>query len=355
MVRDQVLSGVLDALFGNVTDIGTALILVLAALSVSSGQLRPGDLVLFLTYLGLVTDFFNQIGKLLVQQKQTRISFERLVALLQGTPAQHLGAHHDLFLSGPMPKPPAPRRSETQRLATLEVSNLGYRYPETGRGISGINLQMSRGTLTVITGRIGSGKSTLLQTILGLLSRDEGEISWNGQPVADPATFFVPPHSAYTAQVPHVFSETIRENILLGLSDQDADLAGAIHTAVLEGDIAAFPQGLDTQIGAQGVRLSGGQTQRAAAARMLVRAPELLVCDDLSSALDVETEQKLWDRLLATNKYTCLAVSHRRAVLQRADQVIVLKDGHVEAAGSLETVLASSEEMRTIWQGQGKS
>ena len=354
MVRDKVLSSVLDALFGNVTDIGTALILVLVALSVSSGQLRPGDLVLFITYLGLVTDFFNEIGKLLVQQKQTRISFERLITLLPETLAQQLVAHHSLFLHGHMPELSALRRKEAQRLEILEVNNLGYRYPETERGIVGINLQIRRGTLTVITGRIGSGKTTLLQTLLGLLPKDEGEISWNGQPVADPATFFVPPHSAYTAQVPHVFSETMRENILLGLSDHAIDLPGAIHTAVLDDDVASFPRRLETQIGVRGLRLSGGQVQRTAVARMLVRTPELLICDDLSSALDVETEHILWDRLLAANKYTCLAVSHRRSVLQRADQVIVLKDGHIEAAGPLETVLASSKEMREIWHSQSE-
>ncbi|HEY4383301.1 MAG TPA: ABC transporter ATP-binding protein [Ktedonobacteraceae bacterium] len=300
--------------------------------------------------MSLVTDFFNQIGKFLVQQKQTRISFTRLVALLQGAPVQQLVAHHDLSPHKQTSGPPTSHPGEAQRLETLTVRNLGYRYPETGQGITGINLHARRGTLTVITGRIGSGKTTLLQTLLGLLPNDEGEIFWNDRPVADPATFFVPPHSAYMAQAPHLFSETMRENILLGLSEQAVDLSDAIHTAVLDPDITDLLQGLDTQIGVRGVRLSGGQVQRTAVARMLARSPELLICDDLSSALDVETEEILWERLLAANKYTCITVSHRRSVLQRADQIIVLKDGHVEASGSLEAVLASSEEMRYIWQ-----
>jgi ATP-binding cassette subfamily B protein len=352
IVRDQALSGALDTLFQSVTDIGTALILVLAALSVSSGRLRPGDLVLFITYMSLVTDFFSQIGKLLVQQKQTRISFARLVALLQGASVQQLVAHHDLSPHKQLSGSPASHPKETQHLETLAVRNLGYHYPETGQGIAGINLHVRRGTLTVITGRIGSGKTTLLQTLLGLLPKDEGEIFWNGQAVADPATFFVPPYSAYVAQAPHLFSETMRENILLGLSEQAVDLSDAIHTAVLDPDSSNLPQGLDTQIGVRGVRLSGGQIQRTAVARMLARSPELLICDDLSSALDVETEEILWERLLAANRYTCITVSHRRSVLQRADQIVVLKDGHVEASGPLKTVLANSEEMRYIWQGK---
>src|SRR5262249_6975324 len=116
-------------------------------------------------------------------------------------------------------------------------------------------------------------------------------------PVADPATFFVPPRSAYTPQIPLLFSTTLRENLLLGLPEADAALAQAIHTAVLDRDVAEMEQGLDTRVGARGVKLSGGQVQRTAAARMFVRAPALLVFDDLSSALDVETEHLLWERI----------------------------------------------------------
>jgi ATP-binding cassette subfamily B protein len=188
--------------------------------------------------------------------------------------------------------------------------------------------------------------------------------------VDDPATFFIPPRSAYTPQVPRLYSETLKENILLGLPEDQVDLAGALHRAVLEPDVKQLEKGLDTLVGPRGVRLSGGQVQRAAAARMFVRAPELLVFDDLSSALDVETEQALWERLKDKDEggrlkdglsfidqpisLTILAVSHRRAALRQADRVLLMKDGQVEALGTLDELLESSEEMRRLWKTASK-
>ncbi|MGG6242420.1 ABC transporter ATP-binding protein [Nodosilinea sp. AN01ver1] len=363
MVRDQVFSAILNSGFENIVSIGTGLILLVASQSLGAqGDLTVGDFALFVYYLSFVTYFLAFLGGFIATIKQSEVSFERMGKLVgvdewmsgrvdESGPSTLPPVHpptpypltypHPLYLK-PLfyPESALPSRvmaTASAPLRELRVEGLTYRYPGGG-GISDISFTLQAGSLTVITGRVGAGKTTLLRVLLGLLPKQSGALYWNGQPILDPANYLVPPRAAYTPQIPQLFSASLRENLLLGLGDaaSQEQLDRAIATAIFDQDVAALPEGLETLIGTRGFRLSGGQKQRAAAARMLLRQPALMVFDDLSSALDVETEQHLWEQLFNPFTHpplppTCLVVSHRPAVLNRANQILFLENGRIES------------------------
>ncbi|WP_244330180.1 ATP-binding cassette domain-containing protein [Streptomyces prasinus] len=352
-VREELYAVVQRTVIGNAAPIGVGVVLLLAAGRMDEGTFSVGDLALFTFYLQILTEALGSIGMLSVRLQRVSVALGRIAGFLGGRLRRSLervgppdapeGTGKGATVPNTAPEPAPPLRE-------LTVRGLTARHPGTGHGIEDVDLVVERHTVTVITGRVGSGKSTLVRAVLGLLPRDRGTVLWNGEPIADPASFLVAPRCGYTPQVPRLFSGTVGENVLLGRDGAAFD--EAVRLAVMELDLAAMPDGADTVVGPRGLRLSGGQIQRAALARMLAGVPELLVMDDVSSALDPETEHLLWERLLDGTR-TVLAVSHRPALLRAADRVVVLEDGRVEASGTFDEVMAASAEMGRIWTGAG--
>ncbi|MQA79999.1 MAG: ATP-binding cassette domain-containing protein [Streptosporangiales bacterium] len=325
-LRDELLTRLLGTFNRATMDMSVGIVLLLAVPAMHGGDFTVGELALFVTYVGRLVWLPVYGGRLLAKQRQAAVAVERMAALLPQTSPTTLVAHRPIGV----PESPAPiERLEKRAMECLTVSGLTATHPNSGRGIHDVSLVLERGTFTVVTGPAGAGKTTLLRAILGLLPAHAGMLSWNGVAVDDAAEFLVPPRSAFVPQVPRLFSESLRDNLTLGVHDP-TELTQATRTAVLDQDIAAMPDGLDTEVGARGVRLSGGQAQRAAIARALVPLSELLVLDDVSSALDVETERRLWDQLQARVDQTLLVVSNRPATIARADQVVRLDHGWVQ-------------------------
>ena len=333
-LRDQVGSEVVRSLGYGTGEVAAGVALVVVATQFGRGGLSVGDLGLFAAYASLIADLPKWVGRYLVYSQQADVSLDRLAELLVEPERRAVAAPARTYLRhGPPPlavtvvRTPVDGDGDIGALRELRADGLTVAHPGSGRGIDGVDLVVRRGELVVVTGPVGAGKTTLLRALLGLVGTDRGTVLWNGEPVPDPSRVLVPPRAAYLPQVPRLFSEPLGDTILLGEVPDELD--DALRMVCLDEDLGRMPDGHATVIGPKGLRLSGGQIQRAGAARALVRRPDLLVVDDLSSALDADTEAKVWERVTGGGFQTALLVSHRANVLDRADRVVVLDAGRV--------------------------
>ena len=340
-LRERKYNHGLEFLSNGTFNVGSAAILWVAGRELGGGNFTVGDFALFVTYLDYVTGIVEFYGYFVAFIQQGNVAVRRLAALCEEKISELTRTEH-------WQKKVAYTEHSRVPLRMLSVRGLSYSHPQSKTGISGISFDVEAGSLVAITGRMGSGKTTLLRAMLGQLPVDGG-IFWNEQRVTMPNEQLVPPNVAYVRQSPILFSGTLRENLSMGGKFSDDELRLALNTADFSADLAALTDGLDTVVGVRGVKLSGGQVQRVAAARAIIHAPEILVFDDLSSALDVRTEENLWQSLFSGNyRGTYLVVSHRPQVLRRASKIIVLKEGRLEDVGSYGDLVSRCEEFRLL-------
>ena len=328
-VRDRVLDDGVQAFAEGAADVGLGFVLLITASAMAAGSFSVGKLAVFTAYLGWLSFLPRMVGRVMARRKQAAVAFDRMRNLVADDDRRNIVRRRELPVGRAEERPRIEAlRPERSPLRLLEVRDLSTTYA-TGGGVCGVSFQIIKGSFTVLTGPIGAGKSTLLRAVLGLIdgAASSGTILWNGVAVGDRAAFFVPPNAAFLPQVPKLISDSLAENVTLGEMPRDA-LSRALDLAAVRADIDEMPEGAATLIGPRGLRLSGGQRQRVATARAVVHAPELVVLDDLSSALDVETELELWTNLAAAGM-TVLAVSHRAVAIERADQILRLDAGRL--------------------------
>ena len=228
------------------------------------------------------------------------------------------------LVHGLAPGPVSTGRVPLRRLSLEAVAAI---HDDGTVGVEGVTLTVPRGALVLLAGRVGSGKSSLLSSLAGLVDH-EGTIRWNGDAVDDPQLFLRPGQVAYVGQVPRVLSGSFADNIAL---DHERAIEAAVADARMHVDVTDAG-GHGALVGHRGVRLSGGQVQRLALARALATGAELLVADDVSSALDARTEVELWEALRRRG-VTVVGATSKRSALERADCVVVLEAGRVAETG----------------------
>jgi len=270
-------------------------------------------------------DWFGRVaGSVITEAPGTRAWMRATSRLAGGGDLMELPAGVDL-VKGLAPAPEAPVR---EKLRSVELTGFTAIHDDGTIGVRDVDLAIAPGEFVLLLGQVGSGKSSLLSALAGLVA-SAGELRWNDRPVDDPQTFLRPGRVAHVAQVPRVLSGTFEGNVRL--DHPDRRVGTALEAARLGRDVASAG-GADALVGHRGVRLSGGQVQRLALARGLACEAELLLADDVSSALDATTEMELW-AALRDRGATVVGSTSKRAALALADRVVVLVEGRVVAVG----------------------
>ncbi|EDM25199.1 ABC transporter, ATP-binding protein [Lentisphaera araneosa HTCC2155] len=252
-----------------------------------------------------------------------------------------------------------PIQSGEQKFAGLDggiqLKNLSFAYEGAElKALAQVNIRIKKGQMTALVGSSGSGKSTLADVVMGFHEIPQGDLLIGGVALQDLDLKSYREKIGYVPQQSVLFNTTIRENLLWSKeSASEQELIQACQKANAWEFVKKLQQGLDTEVGDRGVRLSGGQIQRLAIARAILRQPEILILDEATSSLDTESEKMIQQSITQiAQETTLIVIAHRLSTIKGADQVIVMKDGSVLEEGSFDELVSKQGEFSSMWNRQ---
>lgn len=303
---------------------------------VINNKIKIGDLIVFNTYIFMLIWPMVDIGQFFIKGRSAGVSVQRVKELENFEP-DIVNDKDKIFL-------------ETDE-TNFRFENVSYTFPNGNKILKNISFEAKENELIAIVGSVGSGKSTFINFIPRIIDPAEGKVFLNNIDLKKYDINSLRKKIGFVPQNPSLFSDTIKNNILFGRNYlKEYELEKAIEVAQLKNEILTFTLGLETVIGQRGVTLSGGQKQRVAIARAIVEKPEILILDDCTSALDAETEARLWNELYNfIPGITVFLITHRVSTLQKADKIVLLDNGQVIDIGTHKQLVEKSEYYRKIY------
>jgi ATP-binding cassette subfamily B protein len=335
-VRSQVSLNMLNLGQAAIIAAGLAGIMLLAANGVAAGKMTLGKFVLVNTYLMQLYQPLNFLGFVYREIKQGLVDMEQMFHLL--TVPREVAD-----------KPAAPALADPRGAVRFEAVQFGYR-PDR-EILKGVSFTVPPGSKLAIVGPTGAGKSTISRLLFRFYDATGGRILIGGQDIRDVSQASLRAAIGVVPQDTVLFNDTIRYNVAYGRPDAtEAEIERAARFAQIHDFVTALPDGYQTIVGERGLKLSGGEKQRVAIARTILKNPPILILDEATSALDTATEQDIGAALRGLSRdRTTLVIAHRLSTVVDADQIIVLRDGRVAEQGTHAALLAQGGLYARMW------